>query len=123
MENQGCVCYSYNVLVYLPNARYALVRPDKSSYSKVSLNDNLKKLLNRSFFDSIIKKLELNTGNIITYFVEKINAKLLKKYFEGLKFVFSVGLNKLDQNKLKKPSEDELNDIIEGKHEAYTERV
>ena len=95
------------MLVYLPNARYALVRPDKSSYSKVSLNDNLKKLLNRSFFDSIIKKLELNTGNIITYFVEKINAKLLKKYFERLKFVFSVGLNKLDLVKLNKPSEDE----------------
>ena len=57
-------------------------------------------------------KLELNTSNRITFVVEQIDTKLLEEYFEGLKFVFSTGLNELNQIKLTKPSEDELSVII-----------
>ena len=86
MKNQGY--FSCDELVAVPQDRYNIVHPDKSSHSKESWNEKLKSVLNRSSFDSIIKKLELNTGNIITCIVKIINAKLLKKYFEELKLVF-----------------------------------
>ena len=44
-------------------------------------NDNLKADLNRCSFDSIVKILELNTGNKITIIVERMNSRFLKEGF------------------------------------------
>ena len=65
----------------------------------------------------------MNTGNGITFVAEKMNVQLLKEDFEGLKFVFSAGFNELHMIKIKKPFEDGLSGIIEGRSEAYKERV
>ena len=57
---------------------------------KLNWKDKMKEVLNRSSFDSIIKMLELNTGYRISFVVERIDVQLLKRYFEGLTFVFST---------------------------------
>ena len=83
LENHGR--FAYDVLGDLAITKYNLARPDKYSHPKETWNDQLNKVLNRSSFDSIIKMFALNTGNRITFVVDRINAKLLKKHFEGLK--------------------------------------
>ena len=65
----------------------------------------------------------LNTGNRITFVVDRINAKLLKKHFEGLKLIFPIGLNEFDLIKLKKPSEQDLNCINEGTSKLHKEII
>ena len=67
--------------------------------------------------------LELNTGYRISFVVERIDVQLLKRYFEGLTFVFSTWLNEFNLIKIKKPFEDELFDIIEGRSKSYKERI
>ena len=100
MKNQGY--FSCDELVAVPQDRYNIIHPEKSSHSKQSLNEKLKAVLNRSSFDNIIKMLELNTSNIITCIVKMMNAKLLKKSVEELKLFFFTGLNEVDRIKLKK---------------------
>ena len=67
--------------------------------------------------------LELNTGYRISFVVDRIDVQLLKRYFEGLTFVFSTWLNEFNLIKIKKPFEDELSDIIEGRSKSYKERI
>ena len=73
----------------------------------------MKVVLNRSSFDSVVNILELNTGIKITFVVERMNSKLLKKDFDEMKFVFSVGLNDVDLTKLNILSQDELIGVVE----------
>ena len=54
----------------LPKASYDPIHPEKSSHSKLNWNNKLKKILNFSSFNSIIKILEWNTGSIIILVVE-----------------------------------------------------
>ena len=65
---------SYNVIVDVSKVRYDTVNPDKTSTSRENWNDILKAVLNRYSFDSIVKVLEVNTGNKITLVVETMNS-------------------------------------------------
>ena len=82
------LCESYNVIVDDPKAIYNLVNPNKANHSKENWNDIFKAVLNRPSFDSIVKMLELNTGNKIIFVVERMNAKLLKRDFDEMKLFF-----------------------------------
>ena len=81
------------MIVDVPNARYDLFNPDKTSHLRDNWNNNLKVVLNRSSFDRIVKILELNTGNKINFVVERLNVKFLKKHFDEIQFIFSTVLN------------------------------
>ena len=99
-DNKKIWCASYDVCLDLPKVSYDLVRLDKSSHSRTNWNENLKKLLNRSSFDSMIKMLELNTSDRINFIIERMDVELLKHYFRKHEIVFSAGLNELDLVKI-----------------------
>ena len=58
----------------------------------------------RSRFDRIIKMLELNTDNKVTFVVKRLDSDNLKLEFDNIKFVFPTKLNELDLIKLNIPS-------------------
>ena len=70
------------MIVDVAKARYDLVNPDKTSHLKENWNDILKTILNHFSLNSIVKILELNAVNKITFVVERMNAELLKKHFD-----------------------------------------
>ena len=57
-----------------------------------------------SRFDRIIKMLELNTDNKVTFVVKRLDSDNLKLEFDNIKFVFPTKLNELDLIKLNIPS-------------------
>ena len=83
----------------------------------------MKAVLVRSFFDSIVKMLELSTDNNVTFVIEMLNSDNLKLEIENMKHVFSANLNELDLIKLKIPSESEICGIIAGERSMYDERI
>ena len=72
-----------------------------------------------SSFDSIVKMLELNTDNNVTFVSVRLNSDNLKVEFENIKYVFPAKLNELDLIKLKIPSESEMCGIIAGERSLY----
>ena len=72
-----------------------------------------------SSFDSIVKMLELNTDNNVTFVSVRLNSDNLKVEFENMKYVFPAKLNELDLIKLKIPSESEMCGIIAGERSLY----
>ena len=72
-----------------------------------------------SSFDSIVKMLELNTDNNVTFVSVRLNSDNLKVEFENIKYVFPTKLNELDLIKLKIPSESEMCGIIAGERSLY----
>ena len=58
----------------------------------------------RSRFDRIMKMLELNTDNKVTFVVKRLDSDNLKLEFDNIKFVFPTKLNELDLIKLNIPS-------------------
>ena len=77
----------------------------------------------RSFFDSIVKMLELSTDNKASFVVERLNPDTLKIEFDNMKYVFSAKLNEFDLIKLKIPSESKICGIIAGDRTMYDERI
>ena len=75
-------CVGFNVIVDVPNAKYDLVDPNKTSHSKQNWNKYLKVVLNRSSFESFIKMLELNIGNKITFVVKRIYYNRLMNFYD-----------------------------------------
>ena len=67
-----------------------------------------------SSFDSIVKMLEIDTDNNVTFVIERMNPNNLKLEFKNTKSVFSTKLNELDVIELKIPSESEIYGIIAG---------
>ena len=90
MKSHGCE--SYNVLVDLLEVKKYHVIPAKTSHSKQDRN-KLSTVLNRSFFDSTVKMLELNIDNKITFVVEMMKANVLMPLFEPANstLVFTAG--------------------------------
>ena len=86
------VCEYYNIIVDVPTTHLQLVNLDKTSHSNVNCNDKVKAVLIRSFFDSIVKMLELNTDNKVIFVVERLNSDNLKFEFDNMKSVFLLNL-------------------------------
>ena len=62
--------------------------PDKISDLKENQNDKMKADLVRSYFDSMLKILELGIDNKVTFVVKMLDSDNLKHEFDNKTFVF-----------------------------------